>query len=273
VLLCIGLVLFLALRGSEWLWGRLADYIQPSSSTGKKDLVNVFVLIAAGVVGFLTALAAMLNVYMSRKLLRQQRELDEQRAQDEALQNYYERVGDLIKQGLLEKRNSSDPLPLLAQAQTRTVLRRADATRKGAVVKFLSTSRLIAGKNPILDLVRINLTETVLSGVDLSWANLLDANLTRADLSRASLSHAHLSGADLSGANLSSASLRYADLSGAKLRLAKNLIQEQVDQAIGSENTQLPNYIQQPEAWSESVEKQRCRLKEIDSRQATNWEA
>src|SRR5215203_7099670 len=104
IVLCAVIVVVSAYLGGEWLWWQLDNYIQPSSPTEKKDLVNVFVLMAAGVVGFLTALAAMLNVYMSRKLLRQQRELDEQRAQDEALQNYYERVGDLIKQGLLEKR-------------------------------------------------------------------------------------------------------------------------------------------------------------------------
>src|SRR5215203_3094870 len=140
IVLCAVIVVVSAYLGGEWLWWQLDNYIQPSSPTEKKDLVNVFVLMAAGVVGFLTALAAMLNVYMSRKNLRQQRELDEQRAQDDALQKYYEQVGDLIEQGLLKQRNSDDTLPdsvhavrSLADALTRTVLRRADATRKGNV--------------------------------------------------------------------------------------------------------------------------------------------
>jgi Co/Zn/Cd efflux system component len=48
-------LLILCLLG-VWLWGVLFAFIQPESPTEKKDLVNVFVVAAAGVVATLTAM-------------------------------------------------------------------------------------------------------------------------------------------------------------------------------------------------------------------------
>jgi hypothetical protein len=76
--------------------GTLAGYIQPGTPSAKKDLVNVFVVIAAGVIGTLTAMAAVGNLIVSRRNLQQQRDLDERRAQDDALQAYYEQMGTLL---------------------------------------------------------------------------------------------------------------------------------------------------------------------------------
>lgn len=238
VALYIGLLVgaYLAYLGGEWLWERMSNYVVPETPTERKDLLNVFVLIAAGVVGFLTALAAMLNVYMSRRNLHQQRELDERRAQDDALQAYYEQMGDLLtKHKLGETKNAEDPVRLLAQAQTHTVLRRVDATRKGDLVRFLYGAALITGERPILyirgaglsnaDLSRAHLRDAVLRGAylraaNLTRANLARANLTGADLSAANLRGAYLIAADLNGADLNGADLWRADLSGANLEEA-----------------------------------------------------
>jgi uncharacterized protein YjbI with pentapeptide repeats len=54
------------------------------------------------------------------------------------------------------------------------------------------------------------------------------------------LTGAHLRFADLSGAHLSRADLSLADLTGANLRGAKNLTQEQLDQACGNADTKPP---------------------------------
>jgi uncharacterized protein YjbI with pentapeptide repeats len=62
-----------------------------------------------------------------------------------------------------------------------------------------------------------NLTDANLSGANLSGAFLTDANLTGVDLSGGDLSYANLSGTDLSGATLSGATLINADFSGANL--------------------------------------------------------
>ena len=80
------IVLLILIFIGVWLWEVLSRYIHPKTPTEKKDLVNIFVIIAAGVVGTLTAVAALGNLYISRRnlqnardTLQQQRELDERR--------------------------------------------------------------------------------------------------------------------------------------------------------------------------------------------------
>ena len=138
VVLCVVIAVVSAYLGGKWLWWRLANYIQPGSVAQRKELVNVFVLIVGGVVAFLTATAAMLNVYTSRRNLHQQRELDERRAQDDTLQAYYAQMGELLAKYELPERKVDDPLRFLARAQTVSVMRRVDARRKGDLVRFLS---------------------------------------------------------------------------------------------------------------------------------------
>src|SRR6516165_3780633 len=90
----------------------------------------------------------------------------------------------------------------------------------------------------------------VLSGANLTGANLSRTNLRSADLSGANLRGANLIGtnlsvaypigADLTGANLRGADLTGANLSGATLRGVKNLIQTQLNEACGNNQTELP---------------------------------
>src|SRR6266850_413571 len=110
------------------------------------------------------------------------------------------------------------------------------------------------------DLAKANIPGATLSGAKLSRVDLTGANLTGANLGLADLNGAYLSGANLSGANLSGANLRGADLTGANLRNAnlrganlsvayliradltgaKNLIQTQLNEACGNNETELP---------------------------------
>lgn len=126
-----------------WLWEVLADYVDPRKPSDRKDLVNVFVLIGAGVIGFLTAAAAVGNFYISRRNLQQQRILEEERAQDDALQAYYTQMGGLLTEHDLKKSKPDDDVALLARAQTLTVVGRLDARRKSDLVRFLYAARLI----------------------------------------------------------------------------------------------------------------------------------
>jgi uncharacterized protein YjbI with pentapeptide repeats len=94
-------------------------------------------------------------------------------------------------------------------------------------------------------LSRVDLTGANLTGANLGLADLNGAYLSSADLSGANLSGANLRGADLSGANLRSANLRSANLSvayliRADLTGAKNLIQTQLNEACGNNETELP---------------------------------
>jgi uncharacterized protein YjbI with pentapeptide repeats len=162
------------------------------------------------------------NLYISRRNLQQQRVLEEQRAQDDALQAYYTQLGDLLTKHDLKKTMPEDNVALLARAQTLTVVGRVDARRKGNVVRFLHGARLISGDSMVVDvgdadlrdtsLHRADLAGAVLSGADFSGADLGEAVLRGADLSRTDLG-----GANLGGANIGEADLRNAHLSGAYL--------------------------------------------------------
>jgi uncharacterized protein YjbI with pentapeptide repeats len=126
----------------------------------------------------------------------------------------------------------------------------------------------------------LDLSETNLSGAELGQANLTKARLTGADLSEADLSGADLSGAllseadpfyryreaDLSGAYLPGARLTGARLTGAVLSgavlfevrsfLYADLTQEQLEQAEGDENTQLPPHLKPPAHWGVKADEQ-----------------
>jgi len=94
-------------------------------------------------------------------------------------------------------------------------------------------------------LIRVDLTGANLTGANLGLADLNGAYLSGANLSDANLSSVNLRGADLTGANLRSANLRGANLSvayliRADLTGAKNLIQTQLNEACGNNETELP---------------------------------
>jgi pentapeptide repeat protein len=152
-----------------------------------------------------------------------ERELAEQRAQDEALQAYLDQMGQLLLEKNLPDSKEGSEVRTLARARTLTVLRRLDATGKGDVIQFLSESGLISAEDgPVVSLVETDLSRANLSNADLSGAylyaaDLSDTNLFGADLSGAELRQAILSGADLREANLTDARLLGADLSEANL--------------------------------------------------------
>jgi uncharacterized protein YjbI with pentapeptide repeats len=139
-----------------------------------------------------------------------ERQIEEQRAQDAALQAYLDQMSQLMLERDLRSSKERSEESTLARARTRTVLARLNSRRKGSVVQFLYEADLI-NKNPV-----VSLSDVRLSGADLSGADLSGADLSGADLSDANLSD----GADLSDADLSSANLRKADLGGANLSVA-----------------------------------------------------
>src|SRR5215212_2513068 len=173
-----------------------------------------------------------------------ERELAEQRAQDEALQAYLDQMSHLILDRQLLEVEQGDPVHTLAQARTSTAILRLDAEHNESVTHFLITSGLSVRSKDSPRLLRgSTLSHANLSGADLSNALLLNANLIVADLSGADLSNAlldnadlvaDLSNADLSGASLLGADLRDANLLGADLRDA-NLIGADLSRADLSE--------------------------------------
>jgi uncharacterized protein YjbI with pentapeptide repeats len=184
-------VVSLAYFGGQWLWGELAAYIRPDTATERKDLVSIFVIIAAGIAGALTALAALGNLYVSRTNLQNarntfeyQRGLDRQRDQAEALQTYLGKIGELLldKDRSLRLVGPEHEARTVARAQTLAVLERLDASHKRDLIDFLQKAKLIKANATIIDLVGANLSGADLSGADLSGADLSGADLSGADL-------------------------------------------------------------------------------------------
>jgi len=218
------------------------------------------------------------------------------RTLDAALQAYFDTLGQLLLTEDLLNSQESDEVRLLARARTLALLPTLDPTRKKLLLQFLYQSDLIQKDRPVVNLVGANLkeadlrdanlVEANLCGADLREANLEKTNLPKADLrgvylrganlsgatlEDADLLGAYLSGANLRGVNLDKADLRSAhledadlkkadlweaDLSNAKLQGTKNLTQNQIEQAVGNEWTELPDSLQLPEAWTKSTGKE-----------------
>jgi uncharacterized protein YjbI with pentapeptide repeats len=137
-----------------------------------------------------------------------QQQVEEQRAQDLALQAYLDQMSTLVLEDL------GDPkVRTVARARTLTVLSRLDPSRKAEVMQFLLEADLVHQGAPVIEL-----DDADLSGVDLSGATLSDANLSGANLSGASLSLADLNGAQLNNTNLSDALVSFAVLRDADLQ-------------------------------------------------------
>lgn len=181
-----------------------------------------------------------------------EKEIAESNQREEALQNYLDRLSDLLieknligraikfqaaneKQaednqpdlGALEEKELLDAASDVIRVRTLSLLRRLgkDGERKGHVIRFLIEAEVISKLKLNLsnadlssaDLRGANLSNANLRSVNFSDANLSDANLINAKLNSAALLVAGYSGANLASVNLSFAKLMGADLSDANL--------------------------------------------------------
>jgi uncharacterized protein YjbI with pentapeptide repeats len=194
------------------------------------DLLQLLIvpLALAGIGFWFTAQQDFRQQQIEAKRADSAKKIEEQRAQDAALQAYLDQMSQLMLEGELRgSEGGSEEVRTLARARTRTVLARLDSRRKGSVVQFLYEASLIEENQPVVslsnvglrgaDLSKLVLSEADLGGADLRGANLSGAVLQDAGLSDAKLQDADLSDAKMSGANLSRAELADADLSRAQL--------------------------------------------------------
>ena len=172
----------------------------------------------------------------------------ERRAQDQAVQDYLDRIGQLLIDKDLRNERETTDLRQLARGHTLSVLERLDGRHKGSVLRFLYGAGLIyagAGQSRVIALDGADLRGADLRGMGfcsrvVHSADLLgDTELRRraeqlgvsifevsqptgtVDLMKVKLGGADLRGADLGGANLASADLSGADLRGANLSHAQ----------------------------------------------------
>jgi Pentapeptide repeats (8 copies) len=199
------------------LWKVLGIYIDPQTATERKYLVQSFVFVVAGGIWLLVGCGVVGVLYLSRRNLRRQLELEIQRAQENALPAYLGQMVRLLndKDRPLRRSQRGDEVSILAKGLTLRVLPKLDGESKARVLQFLyETGLIIKGRQVVV------LLGADLRAADLRGANLRGADLRGADLSSANLGGADLRGADLRGANLREANLHWADLISANLREA-----------------------------------------------------
>jgi Pentapeptide repeats (8 copies) len=252
----------LAFLGVE-LWNVLGAYIDPQTATERKYLVQSFVVVVAGGTWLLVGAGVAGVLYVSRRNLQRQRELEVQRSQENALPAYLDEMVRLLndRDGLLRRSEGGDEVSILAKGSTHRVLPKLDSERKARVLQLLYETGLIVKGRSVIDLLGAdlraanlrgaNLRGADLRGADLSRANLEGADLRGADLNGANLREANLHWADLISANLSTAyvgkaDLSLADLSGANLRNVKELTVGQLDRAYSLEGATMPDGSKHP---------------------------
>lgn len=163
------------------------------------------------------------------------------RAQETALETYFDRMSDLLldQDNPLITSESGSPCQEMATTRTFAVLRRLDSKWRNHVFQFLLDARLLGRAKKLVDSEEDdtqqtvaresdpialfqgrNMTKMVLEGAFLNDANLEGAILREANLEGATLGEANLEEANLNGANLEGAFLSDANLEGAKLREA-----------------------------------------------------
>jgi len=148
-----------------------------------------------------------------------ERELADQRAQDEALQAYLDQMSNLLLVRKLRDSEEGSEVRTLARARTATVMQRLDAEGNRNVARFLNEAGLMGtGESSLSLLTKARLSGVDLSGIGLEYANFYGANLYGANLSEANLSRANLSSTILAEADLSAAFLTGANLMDAELQ-------------------------------------------------------
>jgi uncharacterized protein YjbI with pentapeptide repeats len=218
------IIVLLALGGASLGWTgfgdkKLWEWLQLLSA-----LAIPIVLAAAGF--WFTAQQDARQQRIEDQRAQAERELAQQRAQDEALQAYLDQMSTLMLAKNLRNSEEGSEVRTLARARTLTVLRRLDGARRGSVVQFLAESDLISKDSSVLDLTGAYLDDLILNNANLSGANLSELDLNpppfynTARLKFTNLSDADLSGARLNGANLLGANLSKANLNGTHLDTA-----------------------------------------------------
>jgi len=91
----------------------------------------------------LPAYIAIVGSYFGVTLSRQQREVEERRARETAVQTYVDQTLSLLANETPRDSQRSEELRVLLRARTRMVLDRIDATDKTSVVRFLRDAGLI----------------------------------------------------------------------------------------------------------------------------------
>ncbi|MCH8802159.1 MAG: pentapeptide repeat-containing protein [Chloroflexi bacterium] len=170
----------------------------------------IIVVVIAGIFG--------LTARGTRQRAQADRELQDDRAREETLVSYLDRIAELVLEKALAKSEIASPERAVALALTHAALRTLDGRRKGLLIRFLNDSQLIRNGRAVValtlaDLTNSNLSSTDLRACDFSGANLSDADFYNADLRDCNLENCVLSNEQLAQcAGLAGAILPNGDL-------------------------------------------------------------
>ena len=132
----------------------------------------------------------------------EQRWVEDQRAQQNMLESYYDVMTELLLNYNLRDSDVGNETRELARARTLSIFRNLDGSRKGMVLQFLYDAKLISGQEPIISLWHADLSDLTLFGVDLEGVNLSGTSLNEACLAGVSLKDANLAFATLDGSTM-----------------------------------------------------------------------
>lgn len=156
---------------------------------------------------------------IEKKRAETEQEIAKDNQQEKALQEYLDRISELILEKHIRDSKPGDEVRTIAYTRTITLFPRLDGRRKGDVLQFLSKARLISNialKGTFPDHI-IELKDADLKDARLADINLTKANLRFTDLRNTFLINVDLSEADLSYSDLRDAVLTDVDLSKANL--------------------------------------------------------
>ncbi len=244
------------------LWFALNSYIEPKSSTQKKDLVQALGLITAGVAGAV----GIFITWQSQRLAREA-QADNRRTTQEQLQNAQQEL-NLTRQGQMTERFTqaieqlgSDKLEIkLGGIYSLERTAHEEKNYHWPVMEVLTSYvRRHAARKPEKK-SRENAVypepdiQAILAVIGRrSEYHRIDEEVEYGNIE---LNGTDLQGADLEGAYLQGAILEGANLQGVKFLRARNLTQNQIEWTMGSNETQLPADLNRPELWSKSIEEQ-----------------
>jgi uncharacterized protein YjbI with pentapeptide repeats len=152
------------------------------------------------------------------------RRIEEERVQDVRLQEYMEKISELLLAKEIKWRRDDgdtegEEAATVARALTLTALERLDGKRKGNVLRFLYEARLIGGidedNDPFdsrISIYKADISGALLSGMRLDGAWMVNVTLNLADFTDSELSFAKLHGADFTAASLVRARFERASL-------------------------------------------------------------
>jgi len=186
------------------------------------DLLIVPLVLAVIGVGFTAQQEARQQQQTERALALQEKgaQLQEEEAQNAALQAYLDQMSRLMLEKDLLESEEGDTVFTLAQARTITVLSQLNEEPGKAVSNFLIGSGLL--REPFSLLAKTDLEGAKLPKVELHGANLAGTQLNRANLAEAELISADFSATEKGGedTNYITADLTRADLTKAALQEA-----------------------------------------------------